>query len=381
MDNGPQNSITPSRRRSLRCWQPGQESWQLHSLPNGSPGLRDLASNDYLGLSRHPAVLEAAATSLQANGLGAAGSRLVTGTRPLHLLLEQQLAAWLGRERVLLFPSGFQANIAAVMALADRHCTVLADRLIHHSLLVGVRASGAKLQRFLHNNPEDLERRLKRLKPQSSPPVVITESLFSMEGTSPDLTVISSICDRHGARLLVDEAHALGVLGPDGRGLCADLSEPVHLISGTFGKAFGSGGAFLASDAEMADQLLQTSGAFRYTTALAPALVAGVLAALKLIKANPDWSCELMQRGQIWRDAIARRGWTRPLGQGPVLPLLVGGDQAALNLQGHLEQQGLLSVAIRPPTVPEATARLRLVLRRDLPQDTLDLLIQALPEQ
>ena len=379
MTRDPQQHIDPSRRRKLRCLQPGPETWQFSSGGTEKNCLRDLASNDYLGLSRHPDVLDAAAEALHADGLGSGGSRLVTGTRPVHLELEEQLAGWLGRNRVLLFPSGFQANIAAVMALVDRHGTVVADRLIHHSLLVGVRASGARLKRFAHNDPVDLERCLSRLGRQATPPLVITESLFSMEGSSPDLAAIGAVCASHNARLMVDEAHALGVLGTGGRGLCREMHEPVHLISGTYGKAFGSGGAFLAGDAELGERLLQTCGAFRYTTALAPPLAAGAMAALKLIQANPGWSMELIQRSQLWRGAINSHGWSRPCGHGPILPLVVGGDQAALDLQTRLEHQGLLSVAIRPPTVPEGTARLRLVLRKDLPEDTLNRLLGALP--
>ena len=379
MTRDSQPHIDPARLRSLRCLQPGPENWQFLSDATATNCLRDLASNDYLGLSRHPDVLDAAARALRSDGLGSGGSRLVTGTRPVHIELEKQLASWLGRDRVLLFPSGFQANIAAVTALVDRHGTVVADRLIHHSLLVGVRASGARLKRFAHNDPADLERCLSGLGPQANPPLVITESLFSMEGSSPDLATIGAVCASHNAQLMVDEAHALGVLGTGGRGLCREMDEPVHLISGTFGKAFGSGGAFLASDAELGERLLQTCGAFRYTTALAPPLAAGAMAALNLIQNNPGWSTELIQRSQLWRDALSNHGWARPAGHGPVLPLVVGADQATLDLQNRLEHQGLLSVAIRPPTVPEGTARLRLVLRIDLPEDTLNQLLRALP--
>jgi 8-amino-7-oxononanoate synthase len=152
----------------------------------------------------------------------------------------------------------------------------------------------------------------------------------------------------------------------------------VALVSGTFGKAFGSGGAFLAGDHTTMERLLQTSGAFRYTTALAPPLVAGAQAALNLIQSNPTWGSELSKRSEFWRTALMNQDWPRPPGHGPVLPLMVGGDQDALDLQQQLEQAGLLSVAIRPPTVPEGTARLRLVLRRDLPEGTLEQLLAAL---
>jgi 8-amino-7-oxononanoate synthase len=343
--------------------------------------LLDLASNDYLGLSRHPAVLAAAAAELAASGLGAGASRLVSGTRPIHHQLEEALAAWLGRERVLLFPSGFQANIAAVGALADRHSLVLADRLIHHSLLVGVRACGAQLQRFAHNNLADLEHRLvaaRRAAP-SRRLVVLAESLYSMEGTSPPLTELGALCRSHNAVLVVDEAHALGVLGPGGRGLAHGLADGA-LISGTFGKAFGSGGAFLAADAPLGDWLLQSSGAFRYTTALAPPLAAGALAALDLLDtpAAAQTRTTLLARAGRWRDALASAGWPRPPGEGPILPVIVGNDGRALALQARLETAGLLTAAIRPPTVPPGTARLRLVLRQDLPSGTLPRLLEAL---
>ena len=174
-------------------------------------------------------------------GIGAGGSRLVTGSRPIHKRLEQELSKWLGLERVLLFPSGFQANLAAVCALANRKTLVITDKLIHHSLLVGIKASGAKIKRFAHNNINDLERLLQNsvLEQPNQAPLVITESLFSMEGTSPDIRKIALLCEKYQAKLLVDEPHALGVLGDQGRGLGHGISKGITMISGTFGKAFG----------------------------------------------------------------------------------------------------------------------------------------------
>jgi 8-amino-7-oxononanoate synthase len=380
-------ALAPSRRRELRAYaSPIASPAVLQVLaatgdqqtPTTSP-LLDLASNDYLGLSRDPAVLAAAAAELSAGGLGAGASRLVSGTRPVHLELEAALAAWLGRERVLLFPSGFQANLAAVAALADRHSLVLADRLIHHSLLAGVRASGARLRRFAHNDPADLERLLlaaRRQRPAARL-LVLCESLYSMEGSSPALAAFAALCARHGAALLVDEAHALGVLGVGGRGLAHGLAE-VATVAGTFGKSFGSGGAFLACDRLVGDWLLQSSGAFRYTTALAPPLAAGALAALARIQARPELAVALLERADRWRGALSAAGWPRPPGSGPILSLLLGDDTAALAAQERLEAQGLLALAIRPPTVPEGTARLRLVLRHGLPCGSLGRLLRAL---
>ena len=373
-------AIPAQRRRSLRSFAPAATAATLDlATPHSrSAPLLDLASNDYLGLSRHPEVVAAAQAAAASQGLGAGASRLVSGSRPVHGELEAALAAWLGREQVLLFPSGFQANLAAVGALADRHSLVLADRLIHHSLLTGVRASGARLQRFAHNDLAQLDSQLQaaRRRAPGQRLLVLSESLFSMQGTSVDVAVLTALCAEHGAALLLDEAHALGVLGPGGRGLGHNQPE-IALISGTFGKAFGGGGAFLAGDALVGDWLLQSSGAFRYTTALAPPLAAGALAALALIQAEPRGEA-LLQRAARWRAGLEAAGWPRPPGTGPILPLLVGDDRRALELQQRLEAAGLLSVAIRPPTVPEGTARLRLVLRHDLPAGTLERLLTAL---
>ena len=380
-------AVPEANRRRLRSFCPGESCQLKPQQPelqeDSAEALLDLSSNDYLGLSGHQAILAAAQQELSSSGLGAGASRLVSGTRAIHVRLETMLAAWLGRERALLFPSGFQANIAAVSALADRHSLVLADRLIHHSLLAGVRCSGARLQRFAHNDLGDLERRLNTARGAKANQrlVVLSESLFSMEGTSPDTPALVALCERYGAALVLDEAHALGVMGSGGRGL--GFGQPgIALISGTFGKALGSGGAFLTGDAATIEWLLQSSGAFRYTTALAPVLAAGAAAALNWIQqqqnSGQDPALVLQQRAARWRQAIAAAGWPKPAGTGPVLPLLVGSEQRALELQQRLELQGLLCVAIRPPTVPKGSARLRIVLRHDLPAGSLSRLLGAL---
>ena len=378
-------SIPQARRRKLRTWNLSQEPNELQE--EGTSGqaisLIDLASNDYLGLSRHQNLIEAARMVMNRDGVGAGASRQVTGSRPIHKKLEEALADWLGKESVLLFPSGFQANLAAVIALADRHTTVLADRLIHHSLLIGVKASGAQLKRFAHNDLNDLERHLKLCRNNQSIQtlLVITESLFSMEGTSPAIKRMAKLCEKYGAQFLVDEAHSLGVMGPHGRGLCYGLSEPITILSGTFGKAFGSGGAFLASNKQVREKLLQTSGAFRYSTALAPPLTAAALASLQLIQKNPHWGEKLQKVAVHWRSQLSSKGWNRPPGNGPILPLMIGTDEKALFYQQQLERSGLLCLAIRPPTVPEGTSRMRLALRKGLPTGTLERLINALNHQ
>ena len=214
--------IPNSRIRKLRTWIPGERSSELIGIDENKNQITliDLASNDYLDLARHPLLIEAARQTLETDGVGSGGSRFITGSRNIHQKLERKLAKWLDREIVLLYPSGFQANLAAVLALTDRHTPVICDRLIHHSLLVGVKASGAKLMRFKHNDLFDLERLLKKSR-QSNPqkkPLVITESLFSMEGTTAPIKEISKLCIKYDSKLLIDEAHACGVMGPEGRG-------------------------------------------------------------------------------------------------------------------------------------------------------------------
>jgi 8-amino-7-oxononanoate synthase len=374
--------ISNSRIRKLRTWIPGERSSELIGVDENKNQITliDLASNDYLDLSRHPFLIEAARQTLQTDGVGSGGSRFITGSRNVHQKLEIKLAEWLDREIVLLYPSGFQANLAAVLALADRHTPVICDRLIHHSLLVGVKASGAKLIRFKHNNLSELERLLKKSRqrnPQKKP-LVITESLFSMEGTTAPIKEISKLCIKYDSKLLIDEAHAFGIMGPEGKGESFGLKESISIISGTFGKAFGSGGAFLATDKITGENLIQNCGAFRYTTALAPPLCGSALAALKLIESNPSWGSKLRKKSIALRDRLSQIGWQRPAGEGPIISIILGSDELAMDYQKRLEANGLLTVAIRPPTVPEGKSRLRLVIRRNTPVQAFERLVEVL---
>ena len=371
-----------SRIRTLRTWAPGKRSSELVGVDENQNQITliDLASNDYLDLTRHPLLIEAANKTLETDGVGSGGSRFITGSRNIHQQLEAQLAAWLNRDIVLLYPSGFQANLAAVMALANRHTLVICDRLVHHSLLVGVKASGAKLVRFKHNNLCELETLLKKSR-QSNPhkrTLVITESLFSMEGTTAPIKKISKLCIKYDSKLLIDEAHAFGVMGSKGRGESFGIKEPISIITGTFGKAFGSGGAFIATDKITGEDLIQNCGAFRYTTALAPPLCASALAALHLIKKNPAWGDGIQKVSIAIREKLSQIGWQRPLGEGPIISIILGSDELAINYQKKLEAQGILTIAIRPPTVPEGKSRLRLTIRRNTPVQTYEKLIQTL---
>ncbi len=375
-------AIPNSRIRKLRTWVPGKRSSELIGVDENQNQIKliDLASNDYLDLARHPVLIEAARQALETDGVGSGGSRFITGSRKIHQKLETKIGEWLDREIVLLYPSGFQANLAAVLALTDRHTPVICDRLIHHSLLVGVKASGAKLIRFKHNNLFELERLLKnsRQRHPQKQPLVITESLFSMEGTTAPVKDISKLCIKYDSKLLIDEAHAFGVMGPEGKGESFGLKGPISIISGTFGKAFGSGGAFLATDKITGQNLIQNCGAFRYTTALAPPLCASALAALNLIESNPQWGSELKEKSIGIRDRLSQIGWHRPAGEGPIISIILGSDELAMDYQKRLEAQHLLTIAIRPPTVPEGKSRLRLVIRRNTPIQAFERLIKVL---
>ncbi len=372
--------IPKNRIRKLKTFTLGQKPYELQNFNSAKTknNLIDLCSNDYLGLSRDKEVIKASYEISLSEGLGSGSSRFITGSRPIHKLLETQLAEWLNQEKVLLFPSGFQANIAAVQALANRNSIVITDKLIHNSLLVGVKASGSKLIRFEHNNLKDLENKILQFNSTQKSILIIIESLYSMEGSIAPLKEITGICKKYNVQLLVDEAHALGVLGPEGKGLSFDFADEITMLTGTFGKSFGSGGAFIACNSKIGEYLIQTSGAFRYTTALSPALAAGALKSLQKIKNNKEWGINLLIASKKWKKEILRNLSFPVKGESQILSIIVGQEEKALLLQKHLEENGFLAIAIRPPTVPLNKSRIRLTIRRDLNLDILKNFISVL---
>ena len=365
--------IPKNRLRQLKTFSLGKKPYELQHLnaEKIKNNLIDLCSNDYLGLSRDKDVIKASFETSLSEGLGSGSSRFITGSRPIHISLELQLAEWLDQEKVLLFPSGFQANIAAVQGLANRNSIVIADKFIHNSLLVGIKASGSKLVRFAHNDLKDLENKILKFNSSQKSILIVVESLYSMEGSIAPLKEITEICKKYNVQLLVDEAHALGVLGPEGKGLSFDLSDDITMITGTFGKSFGSGGAFIACNSKIGEHLIQTSGAFRYTTALSPALAAGALKSLQKIKKNKEWGINLLNSSKKWKKEILQNFCYPIKGESQILSIIVGQEEKAILLQKHLEKNGFLAIAIRPPTVPLNESRIRLTIRRDLNLDIL----------
>ena len=375
-------NIPKNRLRKLRTLSLGHNNYYFNKINSaGVPEkLIDLCSNDYLGLSRDNEVIEAAYKGSLAEGLGSGSSLFISGSRPIHNLLEKEIANWLDREKVLLFPSGFQANIAAVQTLADRKSVVVADKLIHNSLITGIQSTGAKLIRFLHNNPVDLEKKLSKLYDSNKSLLVIIESLYSMEGTIAPINEIIKISKKYNANLLVDEAHALGVVGEDGKGLSYGFKDGIQVISGTFGKAFGSGGAFLACNKTICEKIIQTSGAFRYTTALSPSLAAGALLSLNKIKDNKSWGSELLSFSQQWKKEIIKATDFLVKGDCHIISMIIGSEDKTISMQKHLEKNGFLAVAIRPPTVPIGQSRIRLTIKKTLNNEILNNFISILKD-
>ena len=321
-------------------------------------GLWNFASNDYLGLAAHPALAEAFIEGVRKFGAGAAASRLVSGTLPPHRELEEALAAAKGTDASLVFSSGFATATGCLPALAGKHDVVVLDKLCHACLIDGARLSGATIRVFPHNDAAKLDRLLGsiRAKHADARILVVTESVFSMDGDLCPLREIVETKDRHGALLFLDEAHAFGVLGPAGMGLAAELGlqDRIDFQMGTFSKAAGLSGGYLATSAAWRDLLVNRARSFIYSTAPPPALAHASIASLGLIRSAEGDALRKRLRENI--DLLA------PDHPSPVIPRILGESAAALAASRQMEDRGFLVPAIRYPTVPRGTARLRISL-------------------
>jgi len=335
--------------------------------------LWNFASNDYLGLASHPALADAFIDGLRRFGSGAAASRLVSGTLPPHRALEEDLAATKGSEAALLFSSGFATATGSLPALAGRHDVLVLDKLCHACLIDGARLSGATIRVFPHNDLAKLDRLLAGIRARNAAArvIVVTESVFSMDGDLCPLAGIVETKDRHGALLFLDEAHAFGVLGPAGMGLAAELGlqQRVDFQMGTFSKAAGLSGGYLACSAAWRDLLVNRARSFIYSTAPPPALAHAAAASLALIRSA--------EGDALRRDLRARIDALAPGHPSPVVPRILGENQAALEAADRLDRLGFLVPAIRYPTVPRGTARLRISLSARHPAAAVDALRAA----
>ena len=329
--------------------------------------LVNLASNDYLGLASHPRVIAAALDATARYGAGARASSLVSGRTPLHAELEQEIAAFEGTAAAVLFPTGFAANVGAIGSLVEAGDVVCCDRLNHASLIDGCRLSGARLRVYSHGDLAQLSSELDKAK-EARRRLIVTDSLFSMDADAAPLAELFALAARSGSMLLIDEAHATGVYGARGRGLCeeAGLDAAAHVRVGTLSKAIGSQGGFVAGSEALCDWIRNSARPQLFSTALTPGACGAALESLRLIHHEPQRRERVRRLAQQLRTELQAAGWT-PTGEAdcPIVPLIVGEPQAAVSLSQALLRQGFLVPAIRPPTVPRGTSRLRISLTAD----------------
>ncbi|MBI1325495.1 aminotransferase class I/II-fold pyridoxal phosphate-dependent enzyme [bacterium] len=344
------------------------------------PGL-DFASNDYLGLRHdirlHQAGIAAAATA----GAGAGSSPAVSGWTGPYQDLVEALADWKRAEAALAFSSGYAANVSIVAALVTAGDAVYADRLSHACLIDGTRASGAMLRVFAHNDPESLARALERDEGRFRRRLIVTESLFSMDGDQAPLTRIADLAGKHRCMMLVDEAHATGVFGPEGRGLvdAAGLADhPAIVRMGTLSKAIGCQGGYVVGSRRLISWLIQASRGWIYSTALAPYIAGASTCAIGLIRSADSRRSYLLQSADALRATLRSYGWEVAEGQGPIVPVRIGPVEDVMRIDEFLASHGIAAGAIRPPTVPAGTARLRISLSASHGPENLDRLVRTL---
>jgi glycine C-acetyltransferase/8-amino-7-oxononanoate synthase len=334
-------------------------------LIDGKPVLL-LCSNNYLGLADHPRVREAAAEAAMRWGVGAGASRLVSGTMTIHRRLEERLANFKGSEACLLFGSGYLANIGVIGALAGRGDTIFSDELNHASIVDGCRLSRAEVIVYRHRDVEHLDWSIRRHggRDGSARRLIVTDSVFSMDGDIAPLAAIAELADMHDARVVVDEAHATGNLGPGGRGAVAEagLEGEIDVVVGTLGKALGSYGAYACTSSEIVRYLINTARPLIYSTAPSPPAVAGALAALALLRERPHRVQRLRSNARVLRRALAGEGFPVTDAEMQIVPMIVGDEHTAMRLCQETLERGVFAQAIRPPTVAAGSSRLRLTV-------------------
>ena len=373
-----ERELEQRRRQGLLRRRRVLQSPQQPAIRVDGKALTGFCSNDYLGLANHPEVIAALTEAAGKHGVGSGASHLVCGHHQAHEDLEAALAEYTGREAALLFSTGYMANLGVMAALAGRGEVILQDRLNHASLIDGARLSDARLRRYAH---ADMDALGEQLQDSGRVALVATDGVFSMDGDSAPLTPMAALCRDRGVPLMVDDAHGLGVLGPQGAGLVAEqgLSQSeVPVLVGTLGKAMGVSGAFVAGSRELIDYLIQTARTGIYTTAMPPALAAAACRALQISR-EESWRREHLQRLIHWfREEAAQLGFELMPSATPIQPLVLGSAERALAFSQALECQGILVTAIRPPTVPEGTARLRFTFSAAHSEDQVRQLLEAL---
>ncbi|AOY87054.1 8-amino-7-oxononanoate synthase [Marinobacter salinus] len=353
---------------------------QQPALTSDGRPLLSFCSNDYLGLASHPANIKALRDALPETGLGGAASHLICGHHDAHHQLEQRLAEFTGRSSALFFSTGYMANMGVISALAGRGDTIFSDRLNHASIIDGCILSRAKIRRYAHGNVAELEAMLAKA---SGHKLVVTDGVFSMDGDVAPLKELARVCRAHDALLVVDDAHGIGVLGPQGRGSIVEQGlseEDVPVLIGTLGKAVGTSGAFVAGSPVLMDYLIQKARTYIYTTAMPPAIAVATCASIDLIEQDDERRRHLRELVAVFREEASSMGYELMPSRTPIQPIMIGDNWAALELSRALEERGMLVTAIRPPTVPEGQARLRVTLSASHSRADLDQLLEALSQ-
>ncbi|MFQ5993141.1 MAG: 8-amino-7-oxononanoate synthase, partial [Nitrospiraceae bacterium] len=337
-----------------------------------------MASNDYLGLSTHPSLKQAAISATNRYGVGAAASRLVSGTLPPHEELETALARFKGTEAALIFGSGYLANLGLIPALISTGGLILADRYCHASLIDGCRLSKAEFRVYRHRDVAHLERVLSRRSPRRQT-LIVTDGVFSMDGDLAPLPELLALADRYGAQILVDDAHGTGVMGTNGRGTLEHFGVEHHLPfhMGTLSKALGTSGAYVAGPSSLIGYLLNTARSFIYSTAPPPATSAASLAALDLLQEEPQRRARLWENRHHLHAGLKALGFTLADSQSPILPVLIGDPGKAMAMATRLLDLGVYAPAIRPPTVPKGTSRIRVTVTAEHTREHLDTALAA----
>ncbi|WP_217476107.1 8-amino-7-oxononanoate synthase [Stutzerimonas stutzeri] len=348
-------------------------------LVDGRP-LLQFCSNDYLGLASHPDVIRAMQQGAERWGVGGGASHLVIGHSTPHHQLEEALAAFTGRPRALLFSTGYMANLAAVTALVGQGDTVLEDRINHASLLDAGLLSGARFSRYLHNDADSLAKRLDKATGNT---LVVTDGVFSMDGDLADLPTLCATANARGAWVMVDDAHGFGPLGKTGGGIVEHFGlgmAEVPVLVGTLGKAFGTAGAFVAGSEELIETLIQFARPYIYTTSQPPAVACATLKSLELLRTEGWRRDHLNKLIARFRQGAAEIGLTLMDSPTPIQPILVGSSERALALSAALRERGILVGAIRPPTVPAGSARLRVTFSASHSEAQVEQLLDILAE-
>lgn len=322
----------------------------------------NFSSNDYLDLGRHPHVVDRAREALDQYGIGSTASRLVTGTLPIHEELEARLAKEKGYPTALVFGSGYMANAGTIPVLAGRDGLVFADKLVHASMIDACKLSGAKLVRWAHNDSQALGKRLEQYADSGCRKLVITESVFSMDGDIAPLPEIAALAEKHGAMLMVDEAHSTGTFGENGSGLVRELglADAVTVSMGTMSKAMAGYGGFVACSENLRKLLVNSSRAFIYTTAPPPAVIGAALGALDVFEASPRLGSILQANADYFRSLLHEAGLDTLDSRSQIIPIVIGDNEKAVAASKKLREEGIIAAAIRPPTVPAGSARLRI---------------------